>query len=340
MGKDNRPIIGITIGDPAGVGPEIVAKALSEKSVYQASRPLVIGDYEVMRKACEIVGSTATLQPVDDPDDVTGKEGVIEVLDLDNVDVGSLRVGRISAMCGRAAYDYIRKAVELALDGRISAMATGPINKESLRAAEIDLIGHTEIIGSLTNTEDPLTMFEVDKMRIFFLTRHVSLRNAIDLIRKDRIMDYLRRCTAALTQLGVERKDIAVAGLNPHCGDGGQFGDEDDREIAPAVEAAQREGLDVHGPIGADSVFHMGVEGRFAAILSLYHDQGHIAAKTYDFYRTVSVTLGMPILRTSVDHGTAFDVAGTGKADAAGMIEAILSAARYAPSFAKATVNV
>ncbi len=340
MGQDNRPFIGITIGDPAGVGPEIVAKALQEPSVYELSRPLVIGDYGVMRRACGIVGSTAALRTVESPADVTGEQGVIEVLDLKNVDSESLRMGKVSAMCGRAAYEYIRTAVELALDGRIAAMATGPINKESLRAADVEQIGHTEIIGTLTDTEDPLTMFEVDKMRIFFLTRHVSLRKAIDMIRKDRIVDYLRRCTAALTQLGVERKDIAVAGLNPHCGDGGQFGDEDDREIIPAVEAARGEGLDVHGPIGADSIFHMGVEGKFAAILSLYHDQGHIAAKTYDFYRTVSVTLGMPILRTSVDHGTAFDVAGTGKADAAGMVEAVLSAARYAPSFEQATVKV
>ncbi len=340
MARNSRPIIGITIGDPAGVGPEIVAKALTRHAVFEVAKPLVVGDYRVMQQACRIVGSASKLRAVENPRDVTGEYGVIEVLDLQDVDEESLRMGEVSAMCGKAAYEYIRKAVELALDGEIAAMATGPINKESLRAADIDQIGHTEIIGELTGTEDPLTMFEVDKMRIFFLTRHVSLRKAIDMIRQDRVIDYLRRCTAALTQLGVERRDIAVAGLNPHCGDGGQFGDEDDRELVPAIKAAQDEGLDVHGPIGADSIFHMGVEGRFAAILSLYHDQGHIAAKTYDFYRTVSVTLGMPILRTSVDHGTAFDVAGTGKADAAGMAEAILAAARYAPSFERATVKV
>ncbi|MFW5995486.1 MAG: 4-hydroxythreonine-4-phosphate dehydrogenase PdxA, partial [Spirochaetia bacterium] len=318
MQQTDRPIIGVTIGDPAGVGAEIVVKALNRQAVLDASRPLVIGDSTVLHRACEVVGSSAKIRTVATPEAVTGQHGVIEVLDLSNVTAGSLRMGEVSGMCGKAAYDYIRKAVELALGGKIAAMATGPINKESLRTAGIDQIGHTEIIGSLTGTEDPLTMFEVDKMRIFFLTRHVSLRKAIDMIRTDRVIDYLRRCTAALTQLGVERRDIAVAGLNPHCGDGGQFGDEDDREIRPAIEAARKEGLDVHGPIGADSVFHMGVEGRFAAILSLYHDQGHIAAKTYDFYRTVSVTLGMPVLRTSVDHGTAFDVAGTGKADEAG----------------------
>ncbi|TVQ25783.1 MAG: 4-hydroxythreonine-4-phosphate dehydrogenase PdxA [Spirochaetaceae bacterium] len=330
-----KPIIGITIGDPAGIGPEITAHALQSPEVYDACIPLVIGDADVMRQACSFVKVTPEIRTVSSPEEATGKAGVIEVLDLDNIEIGNLKMGTVQAPCGAAAYEYIEKAVHLANEGRIHAMATGPINKESLRAAKVEYIGHTEILGALTGTSDPLTLFQVDKMRIFFLTRHVSLRKAIDLIRKERILDYLSRCTEALNQLGVERKDIAVAGLNPHCGEHGLFGDEDDTEIRPAVEAAQAAGLDVTGPIGADSIFHMAVEGRFAAVLSLYHDQGHIAAKTYDFYRTVSVTLGMPILRTSVDHGTAFDVAGTGKADSAGMKEAILAAAQYAPSFAK-----
>ncbi|MFP4510744.1 MAG: 4-hydroxythreonine-4-phosphate dehydrogenase PdxA [Spirochaetaceae bacterium] len=330
-----KPVIGITIGDPAGIGPEITARALQSPEVYESCIPLVIGDADVMRQACSFVQVKPEIRTVSSPEEATGAAGIIEVLDLDNIEIGSLKMGTVQAPCGTAAYEYIEKAVHLANEGRIHAMATGPINKESLRAAKVEYIGHTEILGALTGTSDPLTLFQVDKMRIFFLTRHVSLRKAIDMIRKERILDYLNRCTEALEQLGVERRDIAVAGLNPHCGEHGLFGHEDDVEIRPAVEAAQAAGLDITGPIGADSIFHMAVEGRFAAVLSLYHDQGHIAAKTYDFYRTVSVTLGMPILRTSVDHGTAFDVAGTGKADSAGMKEAILAAAQYAPSFAK-----
>ena len=335
-----KPIIGITIGDPAGIGPEIVAKALQHADVYEACLPLVIGDAAVMRNACEIVGAASSVKAVNAPAEAAGEHGVIDVLDLHNIDIDALRMGVVQAMCGKAAYEYIERAVTLAKSGQIQAIATGPINKESLRAAEVEYIGHTEILGALTDSHDPLTLFEVDGMRIFFLSRHVSLRKAIEMVTEQRVLDYLRRCSAALSQLGVERSDIAVAGLNPHCGENGMFGDEELREIAPAIEKARAEGLNVTGPIGADSIFHMALQGRFGAVLSLYHDQGHIASKTYDFYRTVSVTLGLPILRTSVDHGTAFDVAGTAKADAEGMKEAILSAARYAPSFVAAEVTV
>lgn len=330
-----KPVIGITIGDPAGIGPEITVDALKSTAIYDACVPLVIGDAGVVRQARSFVHSTAEVRAVSAPEEAKGTPGVIEVLDLDTIDIGNLRMGEVQAPCGQAAFQYIRTAIQLANDGRIHAVATGPINKESLRAASVEYIGHTEMFGAFTGTSDPLTLFQVDAMRIFFLTRHVSLRQAIDLIRKDRVLDYLHRCTDALKQLGVERRDIAVAGLNPHCGEHGLFGDEDDTELRPAVEAARADGLDVTGPIGADSVFHMALEGRFAAVLSLYHDQGHIAAKTYAFHRTVSVTLGMPILRTSVDHGTAFDMAGTGKADCSGMKEAILAAAQYAPSFVR-----
>ncbi len=331
-----KPVIAITIGDPAGIGPEIVACALQSTEVYDACRPLVIGDAAVVNQALRFVNLSAEVNAITDPAEAAFRHGTIDVLDMQKIDMAALRIGEVQAMCGQAAYDYIVQAVELAQAGAAHAVATGPINKESLRAADVPFIGHTEIIGALTETDDPLTLFEIESMRIFFLTRHVSLRQAIDMVKKHRVLDYLRRCSTALRQLGVseEAKAIAVAGLNPHCGEHGLFGDEETTEIEPAIEAARAGGHEVVGPIGADSVFHMALQGRFGAVLSLYHDQGHIAAKTYDFHKTVSVTLGMPILRTSVDHGTAFDVAGSGKADAAGMKQAILSAARYAPSFA------
>ena len=210
---------------------------------------------------------------------------------------------------------------------------TTPINKESLKAAEVPFIGHTEIFGSLTNTEDPLTMFECNGMRVFFLTRHVSLRKMLDMITKERIKDYVKRCLEALKKLGVTDGKMAIAGLNPHCGEHGLFGDEEVREIMPAVEELQKEGYPVVGPIGADSVFHQAAQGRYNSVLSLYHDQGHIATKTLDFDRTIAITNGMPILRTSVDHGTAFDIAGTGIADSISMEEAIRLAAKYAEAF-------
>jgi 4-hydroxythreonine-4-phosphate dehydrogenase len=238
-------------------------------------------------------------------------------------------MGAVQRMGGRAAFDYLERAVGLALSGKVDAVTTAPINKESLRAAKVDFIGHTEILAALTRVEEPLTMFQVRALRVFFLSRHVSLRQACDLVTGERVLEAIRRCSEALRQLGVVEGTLAVAGLNPHCGEHGLFGDEEAREIEPAVREAQRLGHRVAGPVPADSVFHQALQGRYSAVLALYHDQGHIAAKTVDFERTVSVTLGLPFLRTSVDHGTAFDIAGTGKASAVSMKEAILAAADY-----------
>jgi 4-hydroxythreonine-4-phosphate dehydrogenase len=238
-------------------------------------------------------------------------------------------------MCGRAAYEYIAKSIELANEGKVDAVTTTAINKESLRAGGINYIGHTEIFGALTGTGDPLTMFETNGMRIFFLTRHVSLREMLDLVTKDRIKDYVKRCMKALEKLGVTEGTMAIAGLNPHSGEHGLFGWEEVNEITPAVEELRAEGYNVTGPIGADSVFHQAAMGKYNSVLSLYHDQGHIAAKTLDFERTIAITNGMPILRTSVDHGTAFDIAGKGVASAVSLIEAIRLAAKYAPHYVK-----
>ena len=221
----------------------------------------------------------------------------------------------------------------MANEGKVDAVATTPINKESLRAGGINFIGHTEIFGALTHTEDPLTMFETNGLRVFFLTRHVSLREMLDMIKKDRIIDYVKRCTEALEKLGVTDGVMAIAGLNPHSGEHGLFGCEEVEEIAPAVEELKKQGYRVEGPIGADSVFHQAAQGKYSSVLSLYHDQGHIATKTLDFEKTIAITNGMPILRTSVDHGTAFDIAGKGVVSAVSMIEAILLAAKYALNF-------
>lgn len=286
-----------------------------------------------MENAIEIVNADLKINVVSDVKQCVFEEGIMNLFDLDNIDMDKFEFGKISAMCGRAAYEYIEKSISLAMNGEADAVATTPINKESLHAAEVNFIGHTEIFGALTDTEDPLTMFETNGMRVFFLTRHKSLRDMLDDIKKDRIIDYVKRCTDALEKLGVTEGTMAVAGLNPHCGEHGLFGYEEVEEIMPAVEELKKEGYDVAGPIPADSVFHQVAQGRYNSVLSLYHDQGHIATKTLDFDRTISVTNGMPILRTSVDHGTAFDIAGKGIAGAISMKEAIRLAAKYAPFF-------
>ena len=326
-----KPLIAVPIGDPAGVGPEIVAKSVASGDVFEAADCVIVGDKTIIENAIKIVGEDLTVHVISEPEEGDYRKGILNLIDLGNVDMAKFEFGKVNGMCGKAAYEYIAKCIELANKGKVDAVATTPINKESLRAGGINYIGHTEIFGALTETEDPLTMFETNGMRVFFLTRHVSLREMLDMITKDRIIDYVKRCMKALEKLGVTDGTMAIAGLNPHSGEHGLFGWEEVNEIMPAIEELQAEGYKVVGPIGADSVFHQAAQGRYNSVLSLYHDQGHIATKTLDF----EITNGMPILRTSVDHGTAFDIAGKGIVSAVSMIEAILLAAKYAPNFKK-----
>lgn len=328
-----KQIIAVPMGDPAGVGPEIVVKAVSSQAVGDRITTLVIGDRKILEDAMRFSHTALAVHPVERGSQCIAEEGVLNLLDLNNIDRSVFSYGKVSGMCGKAAYQYIEKAVELAMNSDADAVATPPINKESLRAGGVDYIGHTEIFAGLTGVDDPLTMFEVRGLRVFFLSRHVSLRKAIDLVEKNRITECTIRCAEALKRLGVENPSIAIAGLNPHSGEHGLFGDEEGREIEPAVAELRAAGYNVSGPIGADSVFHLALHGRYDAVLSLYHDQGHIATKTLDFERTIAVTNGLPFLRTSVDHGTAFDIAGQGIASPVSMIEAILLAGRYAPFF-------
>ena len=316
-----RSVIAVTMGDPAGIGPEIVVRSLADPLVQQVAFCHVVGSRSVLEDACQRCGLSASI--------LDSEYACIE--NVGNIQRGDYQYGEISADCGIASFEYIKKSIELAKSGAVQAVATAPINKESLRAGGVPFIGHTEIFGELTNTKDPLTLFEVKDLRVFFLTRHVSLRRACELVTKERIEDYVVRCSRALEQLGITEGTMAIAGLNPHSGEHGLFGREEGDAIVPAVEALQKAGYNVVGPVSADSVFHLALQGRYNSVLSLYHDQGHIATKTYDFERTISITCGMPILRTSVDHGTAFDIAGRGQASAVSMIEAISVAAKYAP---------
>ena len=334
-GNMTKPVIGIPMGDPAGIGPEIILKALSEHDTYDNCIPVVIGDRGVLEKINEVVEIDARLNSIDDISEAVCTKGVINVIDLSNIETDKLIWGKIGGRSGLAAYEYIEKAAELAMNGEIDALATTPINKESIKAANVDFIGHTEMLAHLSGTRDPLTMFQVRNMRVFFLSRHLSLRDACDAVKKEKITEYIARCLEALKRLGVNDPVLAVAGLNPHNGEHGLFGNEEVDEIAPAVEKCINDGFNVVGPIPGDSVFALALKGRYDAVLSMYHDQGHIATKTVDFERTISLTIGMPFLRTSVDHGTAFDIAGKGIASGISMKEAIRLAALYAPVYGR-----
>lgn len=325
--------IAIPMGDPAGIGPEITVKSLAKAEIYDVCKPVVVGHTEVIKKVLAVTGTNLEINEISEPEEGKYEHGTIDLMNLDNLNIDHLEWGVVQAQCGRAAFQYIKKSVELALEGKVAAIATTPINKESLKAGEVPYIGHTEMLEDLTNSRDPLTMFEVRNLRIFFLTRHVSLKDAISQMTKERVFEYIGRCEEALKRLGVENPLIAVAGLNPHSGENGLFGREEVDEIKPGIEMAVEKGYRAVGPVPADSVFYQALQGKYDAVLSLYHDQGHIAAKMTDFERTISITNGLPFLRTSVDHGTAFDIAGKNIASSVSMEECIKLAAKYAPNF-------
>jgi 4-hydroxythreonine-4-phosphate dehydrogenase len=326
----NRPILASTMGDPAGIGPEICVAALLAPEVREASRSFIIGDARMLEKALAVRGLKARLNRIDGPEALADQPGVIDVLHQDSADPSVLRMGEVQALGGQAAFAAIKSSIDLAMAGRVDGVVTAPINKESLKAANIPFIGHTEMFAEYTGATEEMTMFTILGLKIFFLTRHLSLAQACASITVPKVTKGIEQSLKALHQLGLDDPHLAVAALNPHGGEDGMFGREEIEGIKPAIAAARAKGYRVSGPVPADSVFHLARIGRYDAVLSLYHDQGHIAAKMMDFEKTVSVTLGLPVLRTSVDHGTAFDIAGTGKASAVSMIEAIKVAAEYA----------
>ncbi|MCY0894578.1 MAG: 4-hydroxythreonine-4-phosphate dehydrogenase PdxA [Acidibacillus sp.] len=326
-----RPILGITIGDPAGIGPEITLKALTNKEIYQQSRPLVIGSLIVMEKISEICNIDCVFNRVTSPTDGRYEVGIVDVYDIEIDPLNHFTMGKVQSECGQAAFMYITKAVNLANDGEIDAIVTAPINKEALKAAKVPYIGHTEMIADLQHAESVMTMFLIENTKIFFLTRHVPLIEACRQVNnKDFVLDGIKRAYKSLQNFSLKQPKLAVAGLNPHSGEGGLLGMEERNSIKPAIEQAVANGLDVVGPVPADSVFHFARKGAYDAVLALYHDQGHIAAKVMDFEKTVSITIGLPTLRTSVDHGTAFDIAGQGIASEVSMLEALKAAIKYA----------
>jgi 4-hydroxythreonine-4-phosphate dehydrogenase len=316
------------MGDPAGVGPEVTAKALASPEVWACCRPLVVGDAGVMEKAAALAGGTLSLHPISDAGAARFDPSAPDVLDLDNVDPDGLQPGQVDAAAGRASVAYIERAVELTHSGLAEAIATGPINKAALKAAGIPFIGHTELLAALLGEERVTTMLATEGLRVVHVTRHVPLAEVATLITRERVLDTVRMTHAGLRQMGISQPRIAVAALNPHGGDEGLMGREEIDAIGPAVEAARGEDIEASGPIPADSVFFRAIRGEFDVVVAMYHDQGHIPIKTHGFERSVTVTLGLPVVRTSVDHGTAFDIAWQGVASEESMIEAIRLAAQ------------
>lgn len=265
---NEKPLIGIPMGDPAGIGPEIVVKTLASKEAHQYGRMVVVGDRRILEEAAAFSNVELEIRVIDDVSEAVHQEGILNLIQRGELDYKTFKPGLIQGQCGKAAFEYIKTATELTLANKLNALATTPINKESLKAGEINYIGHTEILADLTGTADPLTMFQVKELRVFFLTRHMSLVNAIQSLTPARICDYAIRCTEALNRLGLKNPRLAVAGINPHCGEHGLFGHEDDDVLAPGVEMARKAGVNIVGPKPADSVFHFALEGAYDAVLS------------------------------------------------------------------------
>ena len=325
-----KPAIAITMGDPCGIGPEVVVKALADPRVYASCRPLVIGNTFAMRQAVQATGLPLDINETGDPVAAGRNPAVVDVVDIHNLNPEDITVGQISVPCGKAAMEWVTKAGELALAGIVDAIATAPLNKEAASLAGFQSIGHTELLQELAGAKTVPTMLLSKNLRVVHLTTHRSLRVACDYVKQERILEFLQLTHDTFVKWGFPRPRLAAAGLNPHNSDGGLLGNEEAEEIAPAVNAARERGIDAVGPIPADSVFPQAIEGRYDVVLAMFHDQGHIPVKVYGFEESVTANLGLPFVRTSVDHGTAFDIAGQGIAQHVSMLESIRLAVELA----------
>lgn len=328
-----RPIIGITMGDAAGVGPEIIAKALRSDRVYEQSRPLVIGDAKMLERAAEIAGIPLRVNRVNLPSEGLYEKGTADCIDLDLLPA-DLPYGAVSAEAGNAAFHYVKRAVELATDRRIHGICTAPLNKEALHLGGHRYPGHTEILAELTGTKDYSMMLSAPKLKVIHLTTHVGLLKAIETIDPERTYRVIRLAHDTLRRAGIERPRIAVCGINPHAGENGLFGNgEEEEKLVPGIRRAASEGIDATGPYPADTLFFRTVRGDFDIVVACYHDQGHGPVKVLGLEAGVNITVGLNggIIRTSVDHGTAFDIAGRNLADEGSMLEALRMAAELAP---------
>ncbi len=327
----NRPLLAITLGDPAGIGPEVILKALTHAAVYDQCRPLVIGDRRILERAMPWVGNPAfDYDRVSSPAAGQYKAGVITLLDLENADPAHIPPGKIGPDAGRAAVEYVFRACDLATNGEVDAVVTAPLNKEAMNLAGFHFAGHTELLTERTGATKVSMLLTGPKLRVVHVSTHVALQEAIRRVTKKRVEEVIDLAYHSCVALGIAEPRIAIAGLNPHASEGGLFGDEEAREVIPAVQSARARGFNVSDPLPGDTVFLRAVKGEFDIVVAMYHDQGHIPMKLLAFDSGVNVSIGLPIIRTSVDHGTAFDIAGTGQAREESMLAALDVAVKMA----------
>ncbi len=324
-----KPVFAITIGDPCGVGPEIVLKSLANhQDLHRECQMIIFGSKSILEIAAREIDLKVNIQSIEEKDIPNNLPEGIVCLDLNPVPFKH-EFGVVTAEGGQHSFSYLSKAIDFSMQKKLNGIVTAPINKKSLRAGAVPYLDHTEMLTKLTNSNRTMTLFVTHKMRVFFYSRHIPFKDISAALDIQKLVDTLADCAGYMNQIGVSNPKLALAALNPHAGEEGLFGTEEMDILEPAVQQARKRGLTVEGPIPGDSVFHLAGEGHFDAVLSLYHDQGHIATKTYDFYHTVALTMGLPFLRTSVDHGTAFDIAGKNIADETSLVEAIKAAVRY-----------
>jgi 4-hydroxythreonine-4-phosphate dehydrogenase len=329
--KSYKPIVGITMGDAAGVGPEIIMKALEDRSIYDICKPLVIGDAKMLKRAASVLGSDLSVRSIRTANEALFEYGKVECIDMDLLPE-NLPFGVISSAAGDSAFQFINKAVELALEGFIHAIVTAPLNKEALHKAGHLYPGHTEILAALTGTDNYSMMLSAPDLKVIHVTTHVGIIDAVRMINPDRVYDVIKLAYDTLKRSGRNQPRIAVCGINPHAGENGLFGyGEEEEKIVPAVEKARSEGIDAAGPLPADTLFYRARRGDFDIVVAMYHDQGHGPIKVLGLEAGVNITVGLPIVRTSVDHGTAFDIAGKGIASELSLKEAIVQAVDLSP---------
>lgn len=332
MTNEFKPIIAITMGDAAGIGAEITDKTLAKKEIYDLCNPIVVGDLNTLKDHMKVAKVDLEFNSIEKVSDAGFNFGTVDVIDLKNIELEKLVMGRPQAMAGKASFEYVKKAVELALDGKVHAIVTAPLNKEAMNMASIKYAGHTEILADLTNTKDYAMMLAAGNFRVIHVSTHVSMREACDLVKKDRVLRVIQLANEVLLNLGIKEPKIVVSGLNPHSGESGLFGKEEIEEVEPAMEEAKKLGINVVGLYPPDTVFLRASKGEFDIVIAMYHDQGHIPLKMAGFELGINVTVGLPIIRSSVDHGTAYRRAGLrlGTGDPTSLIEALKFATQMA----------
>lgn len=333
--QDERPILGVTLGDPAGVGLEVTLKALSKEGFDRSSRLLLIGEGAMVARQLAFAGEGYALHTVAEPEQARWEPGVVNVLDM-GILQAPVAPGTLAAECGEAAFRALERGIALSLEKRLAGIVTAPLNKEALHMAGHKFDGHTEILGHFCGNRPTFMLLSSERLKIVHVSTHCSLRQACDRAKKERVLATVRAVDEHLRLLGHERRRIAVAGLNPHAGEHGLFGTEEIDEIIPAIQAAQAEGIAADGPVAPDTLYLKAYRGGYDAVVAMYHDQGHIPQKLVAFEEAVNVTLGLPMIRTSVDHGTAFDIAGQGVADPTNMEKAIEYALSMGEALARA----